>query len=50
MPDYMVYIGYDDGAVNVEAFKIYTQAQYNQQEYEFLTDDSIKSERCKSAL
>ena len=27
MPDYMVYIGDDDGAVNVEAFKIYTQAQ-----------------------
>ena len=48
MPNYMVYIRYDDGDVNVEAFKIHTQAQHNQQEYEFLTDDGIKSEGCKS--
>ena len=47
MPNHMVYIRYDDGDINVKAFKINTQAQHNQQEYEFLTDDSIESERCK---
>ena len=48
MPNHMVYIRYDDGDVNVEAFKINTQAQHNQQEDEFLTDDAIESERSKS--
>ena len=48
MPNHMIYIRYDDSDVKVKAFKIYTQAQHNQQKYEFLTDDGIKSEGCKS--
>ena len=47
MSDHMVYIGYDYGEIKIEAFKIYTQPEYNQQEYEFLIDDCIDSERCK---
>ena len=47
MSDYMVYIGYDYGEIKNETFKIYTQPEYNQQEYEFLIDDCIDSERCK---
>ena len=47
MPNHMEYIRYDDGDVNVEAFKINTRAQHNQQEYKLLTDDGIESKRYK---
>ena len=47
MPDYMVYISYDYGEIKIKTFKIHTQPEYNQQEYEFLIDDCINSERCK---